>query len=85
MDLLVSCQFNKSLILGYSAMVQNATNFVVLFDETISSPIQFEGLSPGLYNVVVFHLNHQELGMLGAHVVYTKYVTIPSKSSWSDV
>ena len=75
-DLMVSCQFDSSALLGYLVMVQFAGNpLTLLANETrADSGVTFEGVAYGLHNVVVFPLT--ENGLIGTHVAYTEQVTV---------
>ena len=74
-DLMVSCQFDSSVLLGYSVMVQFAGSFTLLTSETRDdSAVEFEGLIYGVHNVIVLPL--MENGITGTSVAYTEQITV---------
>ena len=74
-DLVVSCQFVSSVLLGYLVVVQFAGSFILLTDESRDdSPVEFEGMNNGLHSVTVFPLT--ENGIIGTHVAYTEQVLV---------
>ena len=73
-----SCEFDSSLLSGYSVVVQSAVGFAILFNKTMDVPVQFDGLESGQYNVVVFPLT--VIGILGTDVAYTQQVQVEPPS-----
>ena len=77
-SLSVSCVLSGSELMGYVVVVQSAADSSTLLigESRDESAVEFEDLSDGVYNVVVFPLTGS--GIIGTHVTYSQNFDVTS-------